>query len=459
MGSFVMPFTQFSVKIGAVVVFGFGFAFVMFLTRFSRSMIYFALSIALILYIDFYLVHVDHSGVAHGINLSVVDFLVMVLIARRVIFSHEYVKIDTVDKHWNHGIWAALFLLITFSLSIVNSQYPTLTFYALIHYIKLFVFLLVVVFDVLNENDLTNMITFFTIALLVINLYCMFQFITRINITVSFQVHEDPIWYEGPFVPVGPVGSANITAGQIIGLAPFALATAFRHPHWVFRLGANLILLLSTFTLVLTNSRASWGMYLVSMVLMLFILTLKKKISYKYLVAVAILGVLVIAVAIPIVVQKVDVSELTDLKNIYARFNLLRTSFMMVMDHPLLGVGLNTYTKLMMEYIPSIVLKFEWNYMVHNKYMLVWSETGTLGFIAYLTFLATIYKLLLSSIRNLNGDLIWVAVSIFCSLVAMNLHMLFETYSGGSIVFFFWLLCGLAIALSRITTSTVYQTQ
>ena len=452
-GLFIHPFTQFPMKFAVVFLFAIGFSFLMLVTHFSRRIIYLGLCVAFILYLDFYLVHVDHAGIVHGISMSVIDFLIIILLLRRGLYSHEYPNIKSDKNTWKQGIGVSIFLVIAFSLSIINSKYPILTLFALVHYLKLLLFLLIVAYDIMNENELLDIMGYLTIALFVINIYCLMQYMTKTNITVGFNVFEEPIWYKGPFVPVGPSGSANVTAGQIIGLTPFALATALRHPKSIYRLSAMLILLLSIVVLILTNSRASWGIFLMSSVLMLVLLTMKKKISYKYILAVGIVTVISCITVIPLVLQKVDIHELTDLQNIYARFNLLETSFMMVKDYPVLGIGLNTYTKLMMDYVPSIVLKFEWNYMVHNKYMLVWSETGTLGFIAYLTFLIVMYKLLIGYIKKYNNELIWVAIAILSSLFSMNFHMMFESYSGGAVIAFFWLLCGCIIAMNRLATS------
>ena len=452
-GLFIHPFTQFPMKFAVVFLFAIGFSFLMLVTHFSRRIIYLSMCVAFILYLDFYLVHVDHAGIVHGISMSVIDFLMIILIVRRLLYSHEYPDIKPYQNTWKQGIGVSIFLVVAFSLSIINSKYPILTLFALVHYLKLLTLLLIVTFDISNGNELLDITGYLTIGLLVINLYCIMQYITKTNITVGFNVFEEPIWYKGPFVPVGPSGSANVTAGQIIGLTPFALATALRHPKSLYRLSAIFILLLSIVVLVLTNSRAAWGIFMMSSFFMLILLTIKKKISYKYILAVVIVSIIIGIAIIPLILQEIDIQELTDLQNIYARFNLLETSFMMVKDYPVLGIGLNTYTKLMMDYVPSIVLKFEWNYMVHNKYMLVWSETGTLGIIAYLAFLFVMYKLLIGYIRKYNNEFIWVAIAILCSLFSMNFHMMFESYSGGAVIAFFWLLCGCIIAMNRLAPS------
>ena len=146
--------------------------------------------------------------------------------------------------------------------------------------------------------------------------------------------------------------------------------------------------------------------------------------------------------------EKMSTDDISDPQNLIARLTLMKTGFQMIQAHPFIGIGLNNYSEAMMEYVP-LLLSGEWLHLVHNKYILIWAETGTLGLIIYLLFLISIYRNVMTYIRNQKEEHSLVGISVLCSLMAFNLHMIFESYSGGAITFQFWLICGLAVALGR----------
>jgi putative inorganic carbon (hco3(-)) transporter len=73
------------------------------------------------------------------------------------------------------------------------------------------------------------------------------------------------------------------------------------------------------------------------------------------------------------------------------RSHLNASAIQMAHDHVVLGVGLNNYTVNYPAYNPDFAAKLiEMENMltaVHNLYLLVWAEVGTVGLLAFLTFL------------------------------------------------------------------------
>jgi O-antigen ligase len=68
-----------------------------------------------------------------------------------------------------------------------------------------------------------------------------------------------------------------------------------------------------------------------------------------------------------------------------SRMPLMRLAFRIIEDNPVLGVGNNNFAVAMNRYVTS-EFRRGFLYTVHNKYMLVWAETGTCGLLAYLAF-------------------------------------------------------------------------
>ena len=350
----------------------------------------------------------------------------------------------------------AVIVLVVFGLSLAGTYDVTLTLLGLLHYAKLVLLFWVISTEVNQPEDFEWMAKGFTVALVILNGYILMQYLTKTNFTIGFNVLTLPSWYEGPFVPKGPQGSANMTGGQVLALMPFGLAVLYDAKHLFSKFFSLMAVLLGCVSLFLTNTRATWGIFPIVFGVFLVLLSWKGRLKWRqtflYLAIIALIGFFILIKF----VDREKIQEISDPKNIYARINLMQNAFRMISAHPLFGVGLNTYADVMGEYIP-IALAGEWIYQVHSKYMLVWSETGTVGLIAYLMFLFFIFRTIIRFLLDSKKELQTLGIAVFCSLIAFTLHMFFESYSGGSVAFQFWLVAGLAVALQSYRERSFHQ--
>jgi len=106
------------------------------------------------------------------------------------------------------------------------------------------------------------------------------------------------------------------------------------------------------------------------------------------------------------------------------RLNLMIRSWQMVQDFPLFGVGLNRFTKAIMDYNLSLEEK-TFLYPVHNTFLLFFAETGIFGgflFFGFFAFcLSKIYK---KASKNWLNFGIWLAVFTF--FINAQFHTLFS---------------------------------
>jgi O-antigen ligase len=118
-------------------------------------------------------------------------------------------------------------------------------------------------------------------------------------------------------------------------------------------------------------------------------------------------------------------------------------------DHLLLGVGPNNFTVAMERYLTP-EFRHGFLYVVHNKYLLVLSETGVAGLIAYAAFL-------FGALRN--GWRTWKAADRLLSPLALGctaaiaghlVHMTVEPFRGRPVQQLLWLLVALLIAMNKI---------
>jgi O-antigen ligase len=132
-----------------------------------------------------------------------------------------------------------------------------------------------------------------------------------------------------------------------------------------------------------------------------------------------------------------------------SRIPLMQIAFQMVKDHPLLGVGSNNFATVFGQYVTPRFSQ-EWLYTVHNKYFLVWSETGTVALGAYLWFLiSAIY-------RGWQGWILkdrWLsplALGFAAAVMGQMVHMNFDIFNGRPQVQLLWLIIGLMIAILKL---------
>jgi len=178
-------------------------------------------------------------------------------------------------------------------------------------------------------------------------------------------------------------------------------------------LGVILALLFSVlfYDLGLTYSRGGWlGFGLALMIMVLF----RRKFLFFALILVAILALYFMpqmrAVrniklgqgSVPSVTQRTDQQHwfaqlMTTLDHFtgggMGRGGFWREAWHMIMDYPILGAGLNTYSKLGEGY------KINWGGYPHNCYLHIAAETGLLGLAGFVWMLAVFFR---NSFRNLS---------------------------------------------------------
>ena len=88
----------------------------------------------------------------------------------------------------------------------------------------------------------------------------------------------------------------------------------------------------------------------------------------------------------------------------FQRLQLMKSSFLMIKNFPLSGVGLNNFIVYLPNYWSLIGFTY-WLQPVHNLYLLLIAETGAMGFLIFLWFLFLSYQRLLLK-KNHQGLLL-----------------------------------------------------
>jgi O-antigen ligase len=122
----------------------------------------------------------------------------------------------------------------------------------------------------------------------------------------------------------------------------------------------------------------------------------------------------------------------------------------MIQDNPLLGVGANNFSVAMQPYV-SHGFFGEFLYTVHNRYLLIWSETGVVGLITYLWFLIATLQMGWRSWRRRDLILSPLALACTAALGAFMFHMFWEAFRGLAVLQMSIVLAALLAVLDRLT--------
>jgi O-antigen ligase len=132
-----------------------------------------------------------------------------------------------------------------------------------------------------------------------------------------------------------------------------------------------------------------------------------------------------------------------------SRVPLMNLALRISKDNLLLGVGPNNFTVAMDPYLTP-EFRHAFLYAVHNKYLLVLSETGIAGLLAYVVFL-------LSALRD--GGRTWKAGDRLLSPLALGftaaiaghmMQMSVEPFRGRPLQQLLWLIAALLFVMNRI---------
>jgi O-antigen ligase len=244
----------------------------------------------------------------------------------------------------------------------------------------------------------------------------------------------------------GTIGSPNSAASYLTLLLAPALAVPLTPLQRRYKWLAGLAFGLGTVALVLTFSRGGWIAFVVSIMLFCLAAFCRGWLSPRIpltLVAVAVL--LFVLFRGPILARLLG----DDLGAASSRATMAKQALQVISANPVLGVGANNYAVWYEQHYTTEQDEGQFR-TVHNKYLLVWAETGIIGFVAFL-------GLLLSAIRRgwqgwQLGDrsLSPLALGFAMAVVGQMAHMSFDLFHGRLQVQTLWLIVGLVIAIRNV---------
>ena len=241
--------------------------------------------------------------------------------------------------------------------------------------------------------------------------------------------------------PGGTIGGPNYAAAYLGILTTLALAIRQMNvPSFLRRLTIPAIVL-GTLALAVTFSRGGWLELPLSIAVLIGARWLRDGVPRKaILTAVAAITLIVLGLIIPNPISQRLSAD--DNGSAHSRVPLMHLAFRMIAANPALGVGANNFTAVMDDYAGS-EFRSEWIYTVHNEFLLVCSETGVIGLVAYLWIYFSIIRRawrLWKTQDEMFAALGLGIVACFCGFLS---HMFVDIFSDGGLLHLLWLFAAL----------------
>jgi hypothetical protein len=244
----------------------------------------------------------------------------------------------------------------------------------------------------------------------------------------------------------GTFGSPNVLGSYLTLLLPVAIGLVLSSAGPRQRLLGGVAFGLGLLALVLSSSRGAWIGFTLTMALMLAVAWRRRWLAGT--------GPLVLggmAVALAIVFHEEILLRAAEFNNRAARSRLplMELAFRMIRDAPLTGVGANNFAASLDGYL-TVDYSREWISTVHNKYLLVWAETGLAALVAFLWVLLSAIRAGWRQVTAGDSLLSPLALGLSAGLIGNMIHMTVDLFHGRPQVQLLWLVIGVILAILRV---------
>jgi putative inorganic carbon (HCO3(-)) transporter len=386
-------------------------------------------------------------GALGGLDLSVTTIALVFLYG--LWFIEQLTRRTEPTRHVLGASLFPLLYLVFAVLSLVVARDVELSFFEVFLVIELVLLYIYLVGTVHSSRDIVFVVAMLLVGLLLESVLMIGLYFVRRDFSfagINTRVDYDPLTFIHYRV-AGTVGSPNTAGGYLsMLLAPaFCVLLIPGLQGWLKWLGLSAFAT-GMVALVLTFSRGAWMATFISLVLVALFAWKRGWLDAKIpltLVAVTFL------VALPFA-PTIAARLLGDDRGAgAARLPLDVIAWRMVLDHPLLGVGLNNYVLVMQNYVTPDLGQV-WLYVAHNRYLLLWAEMGIGGFLVFVLFLLSTLRRGWAAWQFRDRLLSTLALALTAGLLGHMAHMLVEIFNGEQQQELLFVVAALIVAISRL---------
>ena len=427
------------------------FPFVLFLSGSPQKVLLFLILLDIPLQLDVslgYIWQLEYTGTINGyiISLTTICIVILYLMWGFELLAREDSSPLTIifpDKY------LTLYLAIScFSIIIADlRKVATFEFFILIQIFLLYFYLI----NVLRDRE--NVV--FIIAALLVGLVFESGIIILIRILgqefsipgIMASVYGAAASPEGANRIAGTLTSANSAASYISLLLVPAISLIFTSLNLPYKLLGCLAAVLGSVALLLTGSRGGWLAASISLLLFCIFAIGKGWLNFKVFVFIGMIGLLILIVFWGPIYTRIFGD---DAASAASRIPQYQIAWRIIRDHLIFGVGANNYYFFQQRYLAANPETSVFRWAVHNKYLLVWAETGIFGLFFFVSFLFSTIKKGFILVKADDKVFTPIALGMSVAVIGQMVHMFFDVFHSRPQVQLFWVIAGLLLVMSHL---------
>jgi O-antigen ligase len=411
----------------AIVIFG---GSVMFLVtaiylRNLRSLLLFMLVFVVPIQFGYHLLHttltIESQPFSAGIAIDSMDVFLAALYADWLLNGSQR-KRDVSGPVIGGSIGVTLLIWIVYvaCVSFVKAVRPEFSLFEIIVLFKGFLLFFYLVNNINTIEEAKIIFYSFFAVTVVHSLFMIAQFLMGVNYTAHGKIAA----WVGPegFRSAGFIGSPDASSVAVTLAYPmillYMLLSDTRSRRFWVGLGLAVVLTAIAFTKV----RSAWIAMLLSTPTALYLAYSRKWIALRTIGKVFFGALIILAVASPYIAYRFEKGSLGE-----DRLPLVETAWNMIKDNFVFGVGVNNYPFDIQKYLP-VSARHQWEYTVHNEYLLRIAETGIIGASLYYSLMLLV---LIRLKRLTNSKSAWIFImsaGLFAALIGSIPHRMFSFY-------------------------------
>lgn len=426
-------------KIILVIFGGLTSLIVLLIVRDIRRLMVLAIFIDLSTAMDFHLTCNDHyflSVCGVNVSLTVLALAILYVLWIKNIYRNQQGSYRRSPRLSAIG-WLNVGFLMACLLSFIPARNISFSVYQLWLYLYLFGLFFYLANNITSQEDVIFVIVALALGFLLQNTLMEMQ-----SVGLLPQSERTALLHRA----TGTLQSPNAAGGYLSQMVVIMFAVLGLKLVPRDRRILIVVIGLGVSNLIATESRGGWTSMLIGMSIVLVVSLGKRWFSYKALIAIFI-GVCIFMVFFsgPII----DRLTRDDKGSADSRAPLAQIAFNMIQANPVLGVGLNNFGVVIYNYIGANEIG-AWLNLVHNRWLLVWSETGTVGMFFFVSFWLLILYRGLYLVRRGHPIYGVLALGIIASMVGATFHMMAEIYRWRILLQIIWTNAALIVAMTRL---------
>ena len=306
-------------------------------------------------------------------------------------------------------------------------------------------FFLIVVEFCSNKKKMKILLWFMLVSVTLFYINGMVQYFTGLDL-VRRNILSSGIRISGSMISPNDFG-----AYAIVFIPIFFGVTIGRNQPLKYRVVASIVLSLSFFCLFFSYSRAAWIGFIA---MMLFFVFVKNRWPLLLAVLVSMISLFMLQNIIKDGVVKASVKDKIAVDySANHRFLMAKEAVNIIIDYPLLGTGLNTYSIVG----PRYKIHPRGGTYPHNSYLHRTAEVGFIGLGALFLFIWSLYSVGIRSLwvlssKKMTGTSEYILIrGLMAGLLGLLVNAFFDTTLYAlMLITTFWIISGLLIATCNI---------